>query len=343
MPFHIIKDSQLWRTEVNVFEHDFYHTWDFHYLSSLNREGSPVLFKFQDDQHTVVFPLLEREIAGEQYKDLVSVYGYPGPLFSIEDPDVQNELFNKLIGHIEELGYVSLFSRLHPLLNQTPLDNTLALGDVVYFDLNDSLDEIYAAMRNNHRRDIRKLEKSELTVQQYDQPSKGQILEFKHIYDLTMDKLGAVDYYFFDEDFYRNKLESTDYKVTLFTAYLEEQAIASAMMIQTGGFCEYHLGGTLPEFYKIHPMKLIFNSALEAMHKNGLTHFVLGGGLGSQRDSLFEFKYGFSRKTAPFSIMRKIFNPAIYQELSKKRFKTLNLSSEQQEEIGYFPLYRYSI
>ena len=218
MSFHIIKDSHLWRTEVNVFEHDFYHTWDFHYLSSLNGEGTPVLFKLQDNDHIVIFPLLEREIAGEEHKDLVSVYGYPGPLFSVQEPDVQKDLFNKLIDQIAQLGYVSLFSRLHPLLNQTSLDSTLALGDVVYFDLNDNLDEIYAAMRNNHKRDIRKLKNSELTVQQYDQPSNEQILEFKHIYDLTMDKLSAVDYYYFDESFYRNMLESSDYKVTLFTA-----------------------------------------------------------------------------------------------------------------------------
>ena len=342
MSFHIIKDSHLWRAEVNVFEHDFYHTWDFHSLSSLNGEGSPILFKLEYNQQTVIFPLLEREIAGEDYKDLVSVYGYPGPLFSVTEPDLQNELLNKLVEHISQLGYVSLFSRLHPLLNQNPLDNAVALGDVVYFDLKDNLEEIYAAMRNNHRRDIRKLKNSELTVKQYDQPSTEQILEFKHIYDLTMDKLSAVDYYYFDESFYQNMCESSDYQVTLFTAYLEGQAIASAMMIQAGGFCEYHLGGTLPEFYRNHPMKLIFSCALDAMHEKGLNCFVLGGGVGSNKDSLFEFKYGFSRKTAAFSIMKKIFDPVIYQQLSAANFTALHLSAVEQDEVGYFPLYRYS-
>lgn len=342
MPFHIIKDSHLWRTEVDAFEHDFYHTWDFHHLSSVNGEGSPVLFKLKYNEHTVIFPLLERDIPGADHKDLVSVYGYPGPLFSVADPELQNELFNKLVERIALLGYVSLFSRLHPLLNQNPLDSTVQLADIVYFDLNDSLDEIYAAMRKSHKREIRQLQQSELTVQQYDQPSNEQILEFKNIYDLTMDKLSAVDYYYFDEGFYKALCESSDYKVSLFTVYLEEQAIASAMMIQTESFCEYHLSGTLPEFYKMHPTKLIFSSALDAMHKSGLKYFVLGGGVGSRRDSLFEFKYGFSRKTKPFLIMKKIFNPALYQDLSEKRFNALGLSFAQKDEISYFPLYRYN-
>lgn len=342
MLFSIIKDSVAWRDAISHFEHDFYHTWDFHILSEKNGEGSPVLFKLENNGETIVFPLLARGIPESELKDLISVYGYPGPLFSTTSLDAQNILLKKLFEQLEQLNYVSLFSRLHPILNCHSIEHSIQLGDIAYFNLNDSLEDIYSMMRKDHRRDIRKLKNSEFIIKQHDQPTDEQIIEFKNIYDLTMNKLAASEHYYFSTDYYSEMFNSKDYKASLFTVYSMENAIASAIMIQTKGICQYHLSGTLPEFYKKNPMKLILGSTLETMHSLNLKHFILGGGVGSARDSLFDFKYGFTRKATPFSIMKKIFNPTIYKTLTEKRFSALDLDIKNSEEINYFPLYRYS-
>lgn len=342
MLFEVIRDSEHWTKLVNCFEHDFYHTWDFHSLSHFNNEGIPVLFLLEYNNNIVIFPLLEREVPYENKKDLISVYGYPGPLFSVDETETQNILLNKLFEKVADLGYVSLFSRMHPIINKNSIEGSTSLGDIVYFDFKDSIDDIYAAMRKVHRRDIRKLKKSSLTLKIHRQVSIEHISEFKYIYDLTMDKLDAQDYYYFDQGFYEKMFSSDAFQSSLYTVYSEDKPIASAIMIQTDIFGEYHLSGTLPEFYKEHPMKLILGCAMEEMHSMGLKYFILGGGVGSTRDSLFDFKYGFARQSAPFSIIKKIFDPITYKKLSEKHFEVLNMDIESTEQVNYFPLYRYS-
>lgn len=342
MLFEVIRDSKHWTKLVNRFEHDLYHTWDFHSLSHMNNEGVPVLFSLEYDSNTIVFPLLEREVPGEDKKDLISVYGYPGPLFSVDNTQTQNLLLNKLFEKIAELGYVSLFSRMHPIINKNAIEHSTSLGDIVYFDFEDNIDDIYAAMRKVHRRDIRKLKISELALKIHRHVSSEHISEFKHIYNLTMDKLDADDYYYFDQGFYEKMFASDGFQASLYTVYSEDKAIASAIMIQTDTFGEYHLSGTLPEFYREHPMKLILGCAMEEMHSMGLKYFILGGGVGSTRDSLFDFKYGFTRRSTSFSIMKKVFDQIIYNKLSEKHFKALNMNAESIEQVNYFPLYRYS-
>ncbi|MGP4865186.1 GNAT family N-acetyltransferase [Psychrobacter sp. T6-5] len=341
MSLDIIKDCISWNKLVDDFEHDFYHTWEFHNLSYINNEGTPVLFLFKYEDKVLLFPLLERDIIGTEKKDLVSVYGYPGPLFSTDNVEDQNILLNKAFEEISSLGYVSLFSRLHPIINSQAIENSTKLGEIVYFDLNESLEDIYASMRKVHRRDVRKLKKSDFILKRHYKAISENISEFKKIYDLTMDKLGASSYYYFDENFYEKLFSSDNFKAMLYTVYFEDQAVASAVMMHTSVFGEYHLSGTLPEFYRDHPMKLILACAMEDMHSAGLKYFILGGGVGSKKDSLFDFKYGFARNTKSFSIVKRIFDSETYDVLTRRNFESLNIDYEKSQ-INYFPLYRYS-
>ena len=70
--------------------------------------------------------------------------------------------------------------------------------------------------------------------------------------------------------------------------------------------------------------------------ENGYESFYLGGGLGSQEDSLFKFKKSFYRgeDNYRFHIGKKIFNQEKYDELCSLRG---NL------ETNFFPEYRVNI
>lgn len=340
MQFNAIKDQESWARRISHYNHDFYHTWDFHSLSKSNGEGDPVLFYLEQDGETIAFPLLERSIIGTEYKDLTSVYGYPGPLFSTVDTVLQNTLLNSLLTKISELGYISIFSRLHPIINGDTLASSLNIGDVVYFDLTQSIETIYASMRKVHRRDVRKLKQSDLVLKKHNRITALEISEFKHIYDTTMNQLQARDYYYFNKEYYKNLVNSDQYSVSLYTVYSNNKAISSAMMVRTGVFGQYHLSGTLPDFYKENSTKLILATTMEDMHQAGLKYFVLGGGVGAERDSLFDFKYGFGRNTAPFNVMKQVLNQSTYNELVTNHFEELGINC--QDEIQFFPLYRYS-
>lgn len=340
MIFKSVTDKDSWVNHISQYKHDFYHTWDFHRLSQDKEEGSPILFCLEQEGQSVAFPLLERNIVGTNYKDLVSVYGYPGPLFSTLDTVIQNTLLESLLTKISELDYISIFSRLHPIINGDTLVSSSTIGNIVYFDLTQDIDTIYASMRKVHRRDVRKLKNSDLVLKKYDHVTTAEICEFKNIYDATMDQLQARDYYYFNEGYYKKLMSSNQYNISLYTVYSNSQAISSAIMICTGHFGQYHLSGTLPDFYKENATKLILACTMEDMHQAGLKYFILGGGVGAERDSLFDFKYGFARNIAPFNVIRQVLNQSKYNELANEHFEKLNITN--QDKIQFFPLYRYS-
>lgn len=340
MQLKIIRDKESWDSCTSHYNHDFYHTWNFHSLSRNNGEGDPILFYLEQNGETIAFPLLERSIIETEYKDLTSVYGYPGPLFSTTNTVLQNTLLNSLLTKISDRDYISIFSRLHPIINGSSLKASINLGDVVYFDLTQSIETIYASMRKVHRRDVRKLKQSDLVLKKHDYITDVEISEFKHIYDTTMGQLQAHDYYYFNKEYYNKLINSDQYSVSLYTVYSDNKAISSAMMVSTGPFGQYHLSGTLPDFYKENSTKLILATTMEDMHQAGIKYFILGGGVGAERDSLFDFKYGFGRNTAPFNVMKQVLNQSKYNELVTNHFEELDIKSHDQ--IQFFPLYRYS-
>ena len=62
----------------------------------------------------------------------------------------------------------------------------------------------------------------------------------------------------------------------------------------------------------------------------------LGGGLGSNRDTLFEFKAQFSHLYFPFKTWRYVHNREIYDRLVRDRYP------KNMPDSSFFPLYRLS-
>jgi len=95
---------------------------------------------------------------------------------------------------------------------------------------------------------------------------------------------------------------------------------------------QYHLAGTKEEYSKDTPMKLIIDEARLYGNQNRLKFLHLGGGLnGSDDDSLFRFKSGFSKKKSQFRTWEYIVNETIYKEL---------VSKNGVSNSTFFPLYR---
>ena len=96
---------------------------------------------------------------------------------------------------------------------------------------------------------------------------------------------------------------------------------------------QYHLAGTDSNFAKLTPMKLIIDEARLIGNNLNVKYLNLGGGVsGSDQDSLFKFKSGFSNINYKFKVWRYIVNENIYNDLVKKSNTDLN--------SNFFPLYR---
>jgi lipid II:glycine glycyltransferase (peptidoglycan interpeptide bridge formation enzyme) len=103
---------------------------------------------------------------------------------------------------------------------------------------------------------------------------------------------------------------------------------------------QYHLGGTKNEFLKQAPSKLMFDYVRFWAKERGNKFLHLGGGVGSAKDSLYNFKAGFSKQRHLFLTLRLITDQQKYDSLVELRAKTLKTAAKNLVDSNFFPAYR---
>ena len=95
----------------------------------------------------------------------------------------------------------------------------------------------------------------------------------------------------------------------------------------------YHLSGSIKEYGWLAPTNLLLYEAALWGCMNGYKTLYLGGGVGSEEDSLYWFKKSFYRKEDLylFYIGKKVFLQKEYDALTSIRKNDVN---------NFFPLYR---
>ena len=100
--------------------HDFYHLLTYVALCAEQEGGDGRALLVQDEGRGLLLPLILRPIP-DGGVDATSPYGYPGPLiWGTADPDFGRDALLSGIQLLESLQVVSVFVRLHPVLNATP-------------------------------------------------------------------------------------------------------------------------------------------------------------------------------------------------------------------------------
>lgn len=332
---------------------DVYHLAEYHHVAFQQGEGEPFLLVFEHAGAVAALPLLRRPVhrvpglEATRHYDATTVYGYPGLLCSSSaGADAASE-FRKAFQEslpeaLHSLGIVSLFARQHPLIDTSWLwDATelCPLGPTVVIDLARPENEQWRAIRNNHRRDIRRAARMGLTVEE--DPMMCRLEAFRRIYEATMQAVGAQSAYFFPQSYYQQLRERLGNRVKLFFARYEGKTVAAALFFQCGDIIQYHLGGSAPAARRDlpGPIKSIFDAVRRWGKAHGFRWFHLGGGLGARRDSLFSFKAGFSPMEHTFHVVRKIVQPDVYQELVARRAAVDNWQQTTEDDT-FFPAYR---
>ena len=183
---------------------------------------------------------------------------------------------------------------------------------------------------------IRKAEKNGIEIRH------GKDLElfkvFKRIYNATMKKDHAEDYYFFEDAFYESIHRDLYDNYEMFYAVLNGDIIAMSIMLFGNKQMHYHLSGSLIEYRHLAPSNLLLYKAALWGHEQGFKTFHLGGGVGSGEDNLYKFKAAFNRNSDyQFSIGKEIFDQEKYDELVIIRQESdPNFDSSSM----FFPLYR---
>ena len=334
----VIKEKKDWNNQLTLARHsDFYHTHDYHHLSKKEDE-SPILIKYTDDKTSIVLPLLVRPIDKSEYKDATSVYGYAGVLALHIDDGFKKEKFQaELNSFFISEKIVSVFSRLHPFFEKEEtllegLGSITKLGKIVYIDLNEPVD----IQRQKYNRRLKTyINKANKLCTVIEGNTKVHLEAFKELYHENMRRVDADDSYYFSDAYYSKILSSDDFNAELILCKYNEtdEIVAGAIFIKTGDIVQYHLSGLSEEYMDLNPIKLIIDKVRIKATEEGFKYFNLGGGRGSEEDSLFKFKSGFSKSIKEFKIWKDILNQDVYNTLAENHLGT-------DTKIDFFPAYR---
>jgi hypothetical protein len=332
-------------------QYDFYHLPAYHALAEQRGEGKASLFVYAQGEHLIALPLLLRPVeavsglaqAGAGWWDATSVYGYAGPIASGADipTPVIAGFQATLTEALRAQGVVAVFSRLHPLLPQRPflagMGECIPLGQTVSIDLTLPPEAQRAQYRQNHKANINRLVR--LGVACAEDASLAHLGQFVALYHESMRRVGAAPYYFFDQGYFESLLSILEGRGHLFMCVREGQMICGGVFVLCKGIVQYHLGGTRDDALHLAPMKLVFDTVRLWANAQGARAFHLGGGLGAQEDSLFQFKAGFSKLRHEFETWRWVVIPEVYERLCAE-MAHWNAEHRLQPTPDYFPAYR---
>ena len=163
--------------------------------------------------------------------------------------------------------------------------------------------------------------------------SEDILKEFKIIYEVTMDKDNADDYYYFDDEFYLSIMNDLKDNADIFYALYEDKIIAATIILRCNKRLTYHFSGVLTDYRNVQATNLMLYEIAKWGSREGYKTFHLGGGVGSKEDNLFIFKKSFNKKEAyQYSLGKKIYNKQLYDYLLSLRTGDFNHS--------FFPEYR---
>ena len=316
------------------------------------------LFFFGDRSNYIVYPFFKRSInrlplfkaspltGRSEYFDIVSPYGYSGPLAVISEPSCEQDLWQQFLEafhqHCLEANIVCEFARLNPFTgNHLPLqeftDGVEPSNPITYLDLGYSEKELWQGLNRGNRSNINKARRRGVRVDRCS--SRAHVDRFHELYTGTMARNDADDWYFLPRDFFHNFFKMLNGKTSLFHADYDGRIIAAASFLHGGKVVHYFLGGSDSQYLSVRPNNILMYEAILWAKSEGYRYFNLGGGHGSE-ETLARFKTAFSKLTKTFFIYRKVHMARIYELLCHQFVRYREDEGQSIPETDFFPLYR---
>ena len=301
--------------------------------SCLLERGRPRFLHLSDRGGDVVFAVIVREIEGADGRvDAITPYGYGGPVAVGTEPPVVDfyELYN---GWCTANGVVSTFIRFHPLFaNQRQAPGGVdveRLADTIAWSLDRDVD-LFTGLHPKHRNKVRKARAGGFEIAVREAPES--LAEFAALYEATMSRLGASDFYFFPGEYWLSLEAGLRDQIVLVEARLGSELAAAALCFATAPWLHYHVSGTSERAREAGAANLVLFEAACWGQEHGLQQFHLGGGLGGREDTLFHFKQRFFPEGRREASIGKLVHDA-------EAYRALAGLSELRLD-GFFPAYR---
>ena len=331
MKFKILDLSQKqeWNNYISklpIEQQDIYYTPEYYSLYEANGDGKVQCFVFEKDGDIALYPFLINSVnelgydLDKEYYDIQGAYGYNGVVASTYDDKFIEKFYEVFSGFCTNQNIIAEFTRFHPILENYKFSkfftNVIHYMKTVYLNLEKSYKDIWDTQYSSKNRNkIRKGRKSlYCTISQNTAHLEG----FKQIYNETMQKIGADNYYYFSDKYYDNLLFGQNHIINVYDNSNEELQATMILMIH-GHYAHYHLSGRASNCRNNAVNNFMLDEAIKYAQKNGCKLFHFGGGTTSGKDdSLLKFKQNFSKENGQFYIGKKIYNKKIYNEIIKK-------------------------
>jgi hypothetical protein len=305
------------------------------------RQGPPVCYAFIRRPVRGLPFTTEAGLEGEWYDIITPTFGYGGPLCTEPREEVHRAFRAEFEAYCRGANIVSEFVRFDPVMANHRLWGGMMDIDydrqTVFIDLTHTEEELFANYHPNHQRNIRKAQKHglEFRVLETDE-ARQHLADFYCLYRSTMDRLGALPYFYFSAEYLVRLFRGFGPGALLGAVFLDGKMISAALCIREGSTLIYHLGASDETSRRLGVNVFKFHSIALWARRNGLHVFHLGGGH-REGDSLFVFKHRFNPKgTLEFKVGRKVHQPQVYARLveSWKRYHA------REPPQRYFPAYR---
>jgi hypothetical protein len=324
-------DAELWNqllSQISDENKSPHFTPEYYGLFEQRNEGKALCFVGIDEDKVILYPCLLNCINSLGYKldkdyfDLQGAYGYNGPITNCSDPIFLKKFSKKLLSYYHSKNIIAEFIRFCPVIqNHLYLDYIDAIYalDNVLIDLSNGLDFVWEkSFDRGVRKAVRKAIKSELKYKIFDgQKIKPEIIDsFLKVYDLTMSRNNASEYYNFSKEFIHELFNKMSENCLIALVLMGTEVISAELVLYNKNNAYGFLGGTNSDYYFVAPNSFLRYELIKSLIEKGIKKYSIGGGK-AMNDSVYTFKKSFSRNVdSRFYFGKKIHNQKIYDSIT---------------------------
>ncbi|MDE2589399.1 MAG: GNAT family N-acetyltransferase, partial [Patescibacteria group bacterium] len=285
--------------------------------------GQAMLFVVHDEEtkNFLLYPFFLRRINDleyfsslkDNYFDIVSPWYFGGPLFyhGKSTAKLINTFFEGFNEYAEQKGIITEFTRIFPFFetskNFISLTKADYMYDISYVDLNQTVDTIWKNFKKSNRNAINAAKRKGVQVEFAS--SNNALKGFYDLYQKTMERTGASEFYSFSSDFFEKMMDILRNNVIVVTAKHDNNIVSSSVLLFKYGIIHYWLSGSDYQFRHLNANNLLLYESMRWAKNNGNNTFVLMGGTNV---GLRAFKESFTNTTIGFYTSSKIYNNEIF-------------------------------
>jgi len=322
----------------------------YEYLKYYENETDNLLFFLlrKNDEAVVLMPFLKRKISiadiETQYYDVITPYGYGGPLYNEVNKDNLVEFWKQVDSWYRDNDIVTEFVRFSLTGNHSSYTGELTPTlKNVKGDIKDTSEAQWTSFLPKVRNNYRKSQKHDLTFKMFvgTEINIDVLTCFSEIYSSTMERRNACEMLKFSLKYFKQLVLGNQQNFAIAMAYYEGKPVSGELIIVHSETIYGFLGGTLAEYFQYRPNDFLRVEIIDWARKTGKKEYILGGGR-ADGDGLYKSKKSLFPKDEDvlFYTGRKTINNEIYNQMNSMVVSYVLDTEEDVESSGFFPMYR---